>query len=842
MPTEMPTSTPTEEPTHMPTPVPTQVLTKLPTSTPTQEPTEMPTPVPTQVPTKVPTSTPTQEPTEMPTQVPTYVPTQVPTPTPTEVPTEMTTPTPTQVTQVPTSTPTEEPTGSPTSASTHDSDAWMVPTKAPSQAPTSTTTQEPTSLPTLVPTDTPAKTPTQAPTEMPTLSPNPWGVPADSTDMPMPTPAPSAEPTVAPTPEPTEMPTPGPTVASTLEPTGIPTPEATAEPYTSSTAETTAEPYASGTAEDAGAGAGAGADAAAGADTTAGAPVQEAPPGPAPGPTEAAPAVSTTPAADPAAVPVAVVHTCADTFINVTMSIPELIIRARKSERGGFGTHSATILELLEEALAESIVKVATSANLTVRREDISITLGWVDEATNEVHMELQIHEEFVDEEVASQFEDKLESTLDQYPEESWGDRVDEMLDVLSDEPLGRAALTEINVTGAVGPAPAPASSGAHAADTQAPSAPNAPTKVYGDPHVVNVRGEKFSIFKLGRVTLLHLPRGSDERLALLQVEAEVAGTEKCSAMYVIGLKVQGRWLEQPGYPGSLHFRASSRGYRSPGSSFAFNGSHGVQVGNRTMGSLQELARILPASLAEVTERNSTNPRRPRRSSATRRERIAAVVFHFGHVELAVSLMSTTGRGATAPVNHLELAALGLGGAGCEVGGVLGVDSHAEVAALPARCHDRRHGRGRHQAGGGGHGGRHGGRHIGRHVGGHGDGGRGGLGGGRQGDRSGGATRKARGAPRASPSRKVPRASPARKVPKASAAQKVAKAGMMVETSWERVGALEARGAHVQLLGEELPAGTRACYDYMECRGEEVFEASDFVDFAENSEVVAHRA
>jgi hypothetical protein len=72
-----------------------------------------------------------------------------------------------------------------------------------------------------------------------------------------------------------------------------------------------------------------------------------------------------------------------------------------------------------------------------------------------------------------------------------------------------------------------------------------APTPVggHGDPHLVNMHGERFDIMRPGRYSLLHIPRKADKKAMLLSASADVLrmGTA-CGDMYFTAINITGQW------------------------------------------------------------------------------------------------------------------------------------------------------------------------------------------------------------------------------------------------------------------------------------------------------------
>merc|ERR1719382_628464 len=77
-----------------------------------------------------------------------------------------------------------------------------------------------------------------------------------------------------------------------------------------------------------------------------------------------------------------------------------------------------------------------------------------------------------------------------------------------------------------------------------------------GDPHLVNMHGERFDIFKEGKFVLLRIPKGAIET-ALLNVAAEARRSGvACSDLCFKTLNVTGKWAEEI-HQGGLHYFAS---------------------------------------------------------------------------------------------------------------------------------------------------------------------------------------------------------------------------------------------------------------------------------------------
>ncbi|CAK0792669.1 unnamed protein product [Prorocentrum cordatum] len=65
----------------------------------------------------------------------------------------------------------------------------------------------------------------------------------------------------------------------------------------------------------------------------------------------------------------------------------------------------------------------------------------------------------------------------------------------------------------------------------------------HGDPHLVNMHGERFDIMRPGRYSLLHIPLKADKKDVLLSARADVLriGTA-CGDMYFTSINITGQW------------------------------------------------------------------------------------------------------------------------------------------------------------------------------------------------------------------------------------------------------------------------------------------------------------
>jgi hypothetical protein len=101
-------------------------------------------------------------------------------------------------------------------------------------------------------------------------------------------------------------------------------------------------------------------------------------------------------------------------------------------------------------------------------------------------------------------------------------------------------------------------------------------TKATGDPHLVNIHGQRFDIFQEGMHVLLRIPKGAVSKVFLNVVaEARHSGAA-CSDLYFKALNVTGKWVEAV-HHGSLQYFASMPGSEASKTWMQF-GSVGLKV------------------------------------------------------------------------------------------------------------------------------------------------------------------------------------------------------------------------------------------------------------------------
>jgi len=218
--------------------------------------------------------------------------------------------------------------------------------------------------------------------------------------------------------------------------------------------------------------------------------------------------------------------------------------------------------------------------------------------------------------------------------------------------PAPTAALTSA-------PTPAPT-----AASTSAPTP--APTPVstsgpptmsptdassgFGDPHMVNINGEHFNIWRLGEVELLRIPRDPMHRaqirfVAKVSNENEAQSGNGCTrAPYMTAMRLSGSWFGNR----ELFIRMVA-------------GEMRVHVGSKNLSPLEKV----PIEDNLIVSRPSE----------------ALVTVQAGNATINVMHDAFF-----KPYFYLNTEARNLGSLGSEIGGVLGLDDHTVVAQKPAGC------------------------------------------------------------------------------------------------------------------------------------------------------------
>jgi hypothetical protein len=112
----------------------------------------------------------------------------------------------------------------------------------------------------------------------------------------------------------------------------------------------------------------------------------------------------------------------------------------------------------------------------------------------------------------------------------------------------------------------------AMATATPAPTVATAPpagaagagASAVGDPHLQNIRGERFDLMKAGKHVLINIPRGTAADNSLLRVQADARRLGgHCADMYFQELNITGSWAEAK-TAGGYHYSVAQREVNSP--------------------------------------------------------------------------------------------------------------------------------------------------------------------------------------------------------------------------------------------------------------------------------------
>jgi hypothetical protein len=172
----------------------------------------------------------------------------------------------------------------------------------------------------------------------------------------------------------------------------------------------------------------------------------------------------------------------------------------------------------------------------------------------------------------------------------------------------------------------------------------------HGDPHMVNVNGERFNLWRLGAVELLRIPRNSHNHpqirfTANVSSEHGAQADSRCSARYMTSMRFSGSWFGNQ----EVYIRLVA-------------GEMHVHVGKRSLSQLEKVQ----------IEKNLIVSR-PSESLVTVLAGDATInVMHDDAV--------------FKPHFYLNADVRNLGSLGLKIGGVLGLDDHTAVAQKPASC------------------------------------------------------------------------------------------------------------------------------------------------------------
>lgn len=173
-----------------------------------------------------------------------------------------------------------------------------------------------------------------------------------------------------------------------------------------------------------------------------------------------------------------------------------------------------------------------------------------------------------------------------------------------------------------------------------------------GDPHVVNILGQKFDIFTQGDVELIRFPQGAADDDAKIVVTASITKLGKsCHDSYMKKIRVSGAWLQ-----GEVSFKDDED-------------TGEVLVSSHTDASIPP---------AEWTRMNGTAKSQDQRIKYATPKKVE---FHLDDQKIKVVIF-TAGRMHQGVGTYLNLDLDGFGSLEGKVGGMLGVDDHSKEKAL----------------------------------------------------------------------------------------------------------------------------------------------------------------
>jgi len=202
--------------------------------------------------------------------------------------------------------------------------------------------------------------------------------------------------------------------------------------------------------------------------------------------------------------------------------------------------------------------------------------------------------------------------------------------------------------------------------------------KVTGDPHVTNVRGERFDLRRLGFTELLRLPRQVAEGAQpLLSVLGRVETDSTCADTFIKEFDFLGSWLSRSGKL-TLGTSGAGRG-ADEAISLAVNGTALDVAGLRAVEGLKDVLEVVTPETRHAKESTI-------RAQKILRQTFLTVNMRFPLAKLSVEWVHR--RTPFSNVNHLNLkvASLPKPMQGMEVGGILGLDDHAAATVPPDHC------------------------------------------------------------------------------------------------------------------------------------------------------------
>jgi len=172
----------------------------------------------------------------------------------------------------------------------------------------------------------------------------------------------------------------------------------------------------------------------------------------------------------------------------------------------------------------------------------------------------------------------------------------------------------------------------------------------HGDPHIVNIRGEKFDIWRLGTVELLRLHEKESHHpqfrfTANVSSEHETQSDSLCAARYMTSMRFSGSWFGNQ----EVYIRLVA-------------GEMRVHVGDKSLITLEKVPIGKSLSVFRPSE--------------------ALVTVSVGDATINVMPDNAVFK----PHFYLNTEVRNLASLGLKIGGILGNDDHTEVAQKPASC------------------------------------------------------------------------------------------------------------------------------------------------------------
>jgi len=127
----------------------------------------------------------------------------------------------------------------------------------------------------------------------------------------------------------------------------------------------------------------------------------------------------------------------------------------------------------------------------------------------------------------------------------------------------GVAGVASFGVTSVANSATAPTVTAQNDSPTASPTPSPTPSaaSAVGDPHLVNIYGQRFDLMQPGLHSLVHIPRFAEAVRTLLDIQADVQRLgATCADMYVQSINVTGAWASAPGHPAGIFFSVTKSG------------------------------------------------------------------------------------------------------------------------------------------------------------------------------------------------------------------------------------------------------------------------------------------